>query len=1451
MLVGCPATMTDKLLIIGITAPAGGLNASKQLAALLPCNDDIAYIIVQYCNTDHANIVADVLSGCSAMVICDVAEGMTVGGGQIYLTPADQDVSVVGGRFHLAPRPDDGRTDGPFDTLLTSLAATIGQRALAVVLAGPGSDGTAGAQAIKAAGGMVIAQDPEGAASDSRARSVIRAGAVDAVLPLDAMAEEILLRLAVVEASGDGHMASGIEQDWIARIIAVLHAKTPAKFFGYKRGPIQRRIERRMLLAGLTSADGDCYVDLLEGSAEERTALASDLLINVTGFFRDPEIFEALKPLVIADLVRDRDPHEPLRIWVPGCSSGQEAYTIAMLFIEALEAAGSTTPLQIFGSDADGAAIAQARAGYYPAEIVQQVSAERLARFFVEDGAGYSVSRALRETLVFAVQDVLADPPFSHIDLISCRNLLIYLDREAQDRVIALFDFALRDHGILLLGKSETLGFAGGQFTTVSKQNRVYRRIERAGYPRSGALGERRDIPRIVHPPGLPHASPQRMFADLCKQVVLDDYAPAAVLVNRRNECLYSTGPTHRYLRAVPGLPTSDLLALAPPATRIKLSAAIQQATESGGEARLGGGRDDQGRAFSITARTIRDNDDDLVLVCFIDDPVPPKRRGSNGSATPDDIAGLEVELESMRADLQRAIETVESLGAEKRTIAEEAARATEDYKSANEELLALKEELISLNEELVPLNRQLREVVDTQQAVTGDLQNVLRNIDVAALFLDADLRIRFFTPATRALFHLLPGDIGRPLEDLHALTPDPGLLEDALRVLAGDPSVEHKVESPNKTRFARRITPYLDSRGVIAGVVITFTDITEREHASEALEAAVQQAEKASASKSHFLAAASHDLRQPLQALNILHELIARAATGTPSQDLAAKLKLTLGAMTNILDALLDINRIEAGVITPDVSAFPVTGLLTRIAEEFDVVVRAKGLALKVVPSRHAIASDPALLEQIIRNLVANAIKYTPAGRILIGCRVRADRLRIEVWDTGVGIGARDLQSIFDEYHRVRQPEPDGPTGLGLGLSIVQRLADILGHDIQVRSQPGKGSMFGITVALADAPEVQAIATIGAVGPYSPLDSYAVGASSVLVIEDDDDLRGLLELLLTDDGYTVVGARDANHARQLLLGGALVPDMILADYSLADGVTGLAAIDSARRVLARDVPAVVLTGEVTAVALRHVAAHRCEVLNKPVDVALLRSTMANLLAGGPSTRPGTVTPKSPRHNATVYIVDDDPILLLQLREALMFEGFGVEIYPDAETFLYRAPDTSNAVLLVDLGLPHMDGISLLQQLRAHGDMLPTIVITGRSDVDLVVQAMKAGAADFIGKPIDHAHLIAIIEQVLEIGRNTESSDESRQAAQRRLARLTARQLQIMDMVLAGHPNKNIAADLGLSRRTVENHRASVMRKTEARSVPELARLALRAKEAGAILAPPPPPPSPQKDLPL
>ncbi|MBK5927878.1 response regulator, partial [Rhodobaculum claviforme] len=833
-----------------------------------------------------------------------------------------------------------------------------------------------------------------------------------------------------------------------------------------------------------------------------------------------------------------------------------------------------------------------------------------------------------------------------------------------------------------------------------------------------------------------------------------------------------------------------------------------------------------------------------LVLACFIDTPraAPADPAAPAGSTAPGDrrVGDMEADLEATRSDLFDALRDLEQEVEAHRTDAAEALSINEEFQSTNEELLASKEELQSLNEELTALNSQLQETLERHRTTANDLQNVLFSTDVATLFLDLDLNIRFFTPSARAVFRVIPSDVGRPLGDLAAVLADPGLMADARTTLAERSTSEREIGGADGVWFLRRIQPYRAEGGVVEGVVITYLDISERKRINAALRAATNEAQRATRAKSRFLAAASHDLRQPLQSMALLHRLLAGQKSTTEGVRLASLMDQTLMAMAEMLDSMLEANRIESGIVRASMQPVALAPLMRRIADEYAPQCALKGLKLRCVPSDGHVHSDPRLLEQILRNLMSNALKYTPTGGILLGCRRRGGDLVMVVCDTGVGVSASEAEAIFDAYRQGDNAATLAAPGLGLGLSIVQRLARLMGHRVTVRSVPGKGSAFMVTLPRLSAarhapgPHATSVAAEGtaAAAPDTPRPAHARRPTgTILLVEDETPLRDLLAEVLVAEGHEVIARPDARSALAWVDRAGTRPNVLLTDFDLHGAINGLGLAQKLADRLGTAVPSIILTGDITAGTRRAIARTACHQIAKPVRPEVLLALIGEMMEQGRRSLPKP-TPRPGGAGITIHVVDDDPLIRKTMRHLFEAEDWCVVTHASAEDFLAAPRTEGDACLLVDNLLPGMDGVALIARLRTERSRLPAVMLTGHGDASTAVAAMKAGASDLIEKPASAAELLASMRRAIATRDTGPARTDARDTAQARFSALTTRERQVLARVLQGAPNKIIAADLGINQRTVENHRASVMRKTGATSLPELVRLALAADAA-------------------
>jgi two-component system CheB/CheR fusion protein len=842
--------------VVGLGASAGGVEALRRFFAAIPATSGMAYVVIQHLSPEHESLMADILSRCTPMRVHQIEDGMRVEANHVYVIRPGNTVTLEDGMLRLGEPIEKRGHRRPVDDFFRSLAREQREAAIAVVLSGTGTNGTAGAQAIKAAGGLCIAQDPDTADFPGMPKSVIHAGFADQVLRTEEIPAVLERYVQHPDLAPDPAGRARVQQEFerhrrqLNEILALVRTRTGRDFAPYKTGTILRRVQRRMGLLGVTDLEG-YGARLQENSPEssaESSALASDLMINVTGFFRDPEGWEALREAVVRPMVEERAARAPLRAWVTGCSSGEEAYSLAMLLAEEAERARKSIEVKIFATDTADRSLAFARAGIYPGGIEGDLSPERLERFFEKDEHTYRIKKALRDQLVFAPQDVLRDPPFSRVDLVTCRNLLIYLEAEAQRRALTLMHFALREGGYLFLGSAESVGQADGLFQVVSKRWRIYQR--------SGSAEN-----RLAELPALALRQPEGRAASsaapvglrpsatvMIQAALLEEFGPPTAVVDANERILYFHGDAGPFLQTPSGETTQNLLELVRLPLRSAVRSALRRAIAEKQPITVQSEAPETGAApLTIIAGPMRSSPAlqhfrvSFVQARSADATDAAEIRSARAPQPVDARRGdpvLEEELRHLHRELQMSVEAFEATNEELKASNEEVTSVNEELQSANEELETSKEELQSLNEELVTVNGQLQTKVFDLEALTNDLDNLLSSTDIAVVFLDRELIVRRFTPAIQDLLQLIPADIGRPLAHLAQRFTDGDFIADVRQVIAKFAPLESEVLSHSGRWYLRRTLPYRTDENRIGGVVITFIDITARKQAAQAIEA-------------------------------------------------------------------------------------------------------------------------------------------------------------------------------------------------------------------------------------------------------------------------------------------------------------------------------------------------------------------------------------------------------------------------------------------------------------------------------------------------------------------------------------------------------------------------------------------------------------------------------------
>jgi two-component system CheB/CheR fusion protein len=827
--------------IVGIGASAGGLAAVEQFLAALPAGGPprMALVLVQHLDPDHKSFLLDLVKKYTDIEVAWAEDGVEVLPGRGYIMPPNTEMVLAGGRLVLTDPESPRGQRLPINHFFRSLAADQGERAVCVVLSGTGSDGTLGVRAVKGEGGMAVAQTPETADYDGMPRSAIATGLIDFVLAPAEMPGQILeyASRAFARAPQPDGAAPGTP-DPLPEVLRVLYHRCGHDFSHYRRNTLRRRVERRMAVRKLDLMQD--YVALLDVDSNEVETLFRELLIGVTQFFRDPPAFEAVAAKALSRLIAAHDPGDPVRVWVPACSTGEEAYSIAMLLQEQARVLQRHVPAQVFGTDIDADAIERARAASYPDTISVDVSPERLARYFVRDGSAYVVAKRLRDTLVFAKQDVTKDPPFSRVDMISCRNLLIYMENDLQQQLMPLFHYALNPDGYLLLGSSETVGASADLFATVDKKWRLYQR--------RGTVTPRRLLPTSTMPPAraatqrppLHTVSPQVGLRLATESVLLLKHAPACVVVDAAGDVLYIHGHTGRYLEPAPGAPSGSLVAMVRQGLRRELVAGMRTALAQNEPVRFERLRVKTDRDVALVnlvvePMTAPGAGTGALLVLFED---APDADAGDGDVTAEEsvgererrIADLDRELSAKEEYLRMTVEELETSNEELMSSNEELMSSNEELQSTDEEMDTSREELQSVNEELVTVNLELQQRNDELAAANDDMSNMFAGTGIGTLFVDRHLLISRFTPGITEIMNVIPADVGRPLSDItQRLEGDTDLVSAATAVLDTLSEVDVQVVSGGRT-YQMRAQPYRALEGSVEGAVLTFVDITEQQ---------------------------------------------------------------------------------------------------------------------------------------------------------------------------------------------------------------------------------------------------------------------------------------------------------------------------------------------------------------------------------------------------------------------------------------------------------------------------------------------------------------------------------------------------------------------------------------------------------------------------------------------
>ncbi|GEP41638.1 hypothetical protein BGE01nite_09290 [Brevifollis gellanilyticus] len=1143
----------------------------------------MGFVVVQHLSPAHVSSLTEILARETTMPVCEVSDEPRVEPNHVYIIPPGRDMTIAKGSLALLPQERAGLRRG-IDQFFQSLAEDRQHKAIGVVLSGGANDGTQGIEEIKAAGGMTFAQD-ESALHGSMPQSAVASGCVDFVLSPEDIAAEIarIARHPYVAPADRDDAPTGSER---ARIVQIVQRATGMDFTHYKANTMQRRISRRMMMHKLETIRE--YVDYLRRQPAEVQALYQDLLIGVTSFFRNPDAFEVLARTVFTRLLKNRKSDDPVRIWVLGCSTGEEAYSLAIAFTECAEAARSHVPLQIFATDTNAKSIDKARTGFYPRSIAADVSPARLARFFVEEERGYRISRIIRERCIFSRHNALTDPPFSRLDLVSCRNMLIYLEPVLQQRIMPMLHYALNPEGGLWLGSSETVGSYRTLFELEDVRQKIFVRLP--GPPAARFSTQVPDrLPNKAHaPPTMPPREPEQVTLQRrVERLLLAKYAPPAVVITEGMEIIQFCGDTGDYLSPAAGTPTQSLLKMLREGLQVGVRAAIQRAILEKGTVRETGlrVRGSEGyREIAVEVMPLQAGTaDQAAFVVMFDDgarplrhepPPPPPPTGSEA----EEIIRLTHELASTREYLQSVIEQQEaaneelqSANEEAQSTNEEAQSTNEEMQSINEELETTKEEIQSSNEELSTINEELTARTQEMQVARDYAESIVASVRVPLLVLNGELRVKSASRAFYELFQVTPElTIGRCLYDLGNgqwnILELRRLLESILpgQTLLKDFAVSHTFDVIGLRHMLVSSCRLVQARGHEPLILLSVEDVTERREVEDALAARMDDLDKADRSKDEFLAMLAHELRNPLAPLRNAFEILQLADLSSKEHDNAQRMiGRQIDNMSRMIEDLLDVSRITEGKIELRRQPVSLESILTGATSIVRSACARHSQNLSVLMPKVPVYldADATRLEQVFSNLLGNACKYSGDGSNITLSAERAEgvdppEVVITVRDDGIGIAPDLLPRIFDLFVQSSRTLDRTHGGLGIGLTLVKRLIALHDGNVEAHSQGlGYGSEFIVHLPiLREAPPPPPALKVRA--PREP-------PRRILIVDDNTDSAQSLSTLQRRRGHDTCTAFTGPDALTAAI--AFTPKVVLLDI----GLPGMDGFEVARRLRA------------------------------------------------------------------------------------------------------------------------------------------------------------------------------------------------------------------------------------------------------------------------------------------
>jgi two-component system CheB/CheR fusion protein len=1077
--------IVNKFPIVAIGASAGGLDPIRKLLETLPVDTGMAFVVIQHLAAGQESMLPEILSRSTQMKVLQVTDGMMVEKNQVYVITPATTMTLKNALLKLTPKGDALK---PINDFMISLSSERKTQAIGIILSGTGNDGTEGLRAIKVEGGITFVQDPETAQYSDMPKNAINAETAYFILTPENIAKE-LVRLSknpqlTLPPSETPQKAEG-ETD-LKKILMMLKASYGVDFTHYKETTINRRIARRRVINKIENNKE--YAAFLRTHPNELQALFDDLLIGVTSFFREPKTFEALEEKVFPELVKNRGANESIRVWVPGCSTGEEVYSIAIAIQEFLEEkAKPEIRVQIFGTDANEKNIDKARQGIYPKTIEENISENKLKRFFSKQNGNYQITKLIRDMCIFAKQDITSDPPFSNLDLIMCRNVLIYFDSLLHERVFPIFHYGLKSNGFLVLGESESIGKFSYLFEPVTTKGLIYKK--------------KRAQPQVfAHPETfVPYSFQKKVDKKLERQnfmvslkedvdrILMAEYVPATLLVSNNLDILFFRGQVNPYLTHEPGTASLNVTKMVRKELRTNVQTSVYLARKENKTQKetVQFKSDGEQKSVIIQVKPLKtpDYEEPFFLVTFQEPIVQldnlaletetTRMPGEKESVKDKQINDLKADLESTKQSLQTIIEVQEATNEELRSTMEEAQSSNEELQSTNEELETAKEELQSGNEELQTLNEELKNRNLALGRLNDDLANLQTNLDIAVVIVDSNLRIRRFTAAAQELLRISPSDVGGSIANITPGVHIQNLDKTVTDVIDKLTPVSQEVEGLEGSFYEMRVRPYLTENKRIDGAFLSFMDITKRKKAEEALDKYAKNLKKLVEDRTRQLkdsermaaigqtaGMVGHDIRNPLQAITS-DVFLARTDLGKLST--CKEKESVLESLVEIEKNIDYINKIVADlqdyskVLTPVVKEVDLEALCNDVL--FKNGITEKIDATCIVDSQaRTLMSDPDLLKRILSNLVSNAIHAMPnGGKLAVQASMKAGEIVITVKDTGVGIPDDIKPKLFTPLFTTRAK------GQGFGLAVVKRMTETLGGKVTFESQIGKGTTFTV----------------------------------------------------------------------------------------------------------------------------------------------------------------------------------------------------------------------------------------------------------------------------------------------------------------------------------------------------------------------------------------------------